>query len=58
MAVSFPTESWHSYQLQYKNVITDPTWLNLGGRVGGNDTLETITDPTSAPSRFYRVMAH
>jgi hypothetical protein len=32
--------------------------LNLGGRFGGNDTLETITDPTSAPSRFYRIVAY
>jgi hypothetical protein len=58
VAVSFPTESWHSYQLQYKNMMTDPAWSNLGGRVGGNDMLETITDSNSAPSRFYRVVAH
>ncbi len=57
-AITWPTESWHAYQLQYKNSATDPTWLNLGGLVGGNDTLETITDPTSAPSRFYRIVAH
>jgi hypothetical protein len=54
-AVSFPTESWHSYQLQYKNALTDPSWSNLGSPVGGNDTLQTINDPTPAPSRFYRV---
>jgi hypothetical protein len=39
-------------------MMTDPAWSNLGGRVGGNDMLETITDSNSAPSRFYRVVAH
>ena len=58
IAVLFPTESWHSYQVQYKNTLLDPGWSNLGGSVGGNDTLEKITDPASATSRFYRVMAH
>jgi hypothetical protein len=58
VVVSLPTESWHSYQLQYKNSVTDPIWSNLGVGIGGNDTLEKITDPTSAASRFYRVVAH
>jgi hypothetical protein len=57
-AITLPTESWHAYQVQYRNAATDPNWLNLGGRFGGNDTLETITDPTSAPSRFYRIVAY
>ena len=58
IAVLFPTESWHSYQLQYKNAVTDPAWSNLGGRVGGNDAQESLTDSTSADSRFYRVVAY
>ena len=58
VAISFPTESWHSYRLQYKNAVTDPGWSNLGGLVGGNDTLETLTDPASAASRFYRIVAY
>ncbi len=55
MTLSFPTESWHSYQLQYKNALTDPSWSNLGGLVGGNDTLQTISDLTSATNRLYRI---
>jgi hypothetical protein len=58
IAVSFPSESWHGYQLQYKNALTDSGWSSLGSRVGGNDTLETITDSTSATNRFYRVKAY
>ena len=55
MSISFPNESWHSYQLQYKNDLTDPSWSNLGSPVGGNDTLQTIIDSTSATGRFYRI---
>jgi hypothetical protein len=55
--VSFPSESWHSYQLQYKNALTDPSWSNLGSPVGGSDTLQTINDSTAATNRFYRVGA-
>ena len=58
VAVSFPSESWHGYQLQYKNALTDSSWSNLGSIVGGNDTLQTITDSASSSNRFYRVMAN
>lgn len=57
MAISFPTESWHSYQLQYKNAMTDPGWSSLGGPIGGNDAVQTVTDSASAARRFYRVVA-
>jgi hypothetical protein len=57
-AVSFPSESWHGYQLQYKNALTDASWSDLGSPVGGNDTLQTITDSTSSSNRFYRVKAY
>jgi hypothetical protein len=55
--IALPTESWHTYQLQYKNNVTDASWLNFGSRFGGDDTLETITDSASLSSRFYRVIA-
>jgi len=58
IGVSFPSESWHSYQLQYKNAVTDSGWSNLGSPVGGNDTLQTITDSASSSNRFYRVKAN
>ncbi len=58
VAVLFPTESWHSYQLQYKNAVTDPAWSNLGGRVDGNDEPESLTNSISAGSGFYRVVAY
>jgi Invasin, domain 3/Bacterial Ig-like domain (group 1)/Bacterial surface protein, Ig-like domain len=54
-SVTFPTECWRSYQLEYKDALTDPSWSNLGSPVGGNDSLQTIIDPTPATSRFYRI---
>lgn len=57
-SICFPTESWHSYQLQYKNHVQDPVWLNVGGPINGNDALQTLTDPTWATNRFYQVLSH
>jgi hypothetical protein len=54
-SVAFPSESWHSYQLQYKQALTDPAWSNLGTPVGGNDGLQQLNDSTPATGRFYRV---
>jgi hypothetical protein len=54
-SITFPSESWHTYQLQYKNTLTDPSWTNLGSPVGGNDVLQLINDSTSATNRFYRI---
>jgi hypothetical protein len=53
--ITLPTESWRSYQVQYKNSLTDPAWQNLGGAFGGNDTQQKIIDPASGGSRVYRV---
>lgn len=53
--ITLPTESWHSYQLEYKNSLTDPSWLNLGNPFGGNDTLLPVNDPLSSTNRFYQV---
>ena len=56
-ALTLPTESWHSYQLQYVSALTNLTWLNFGNRFGGDDTLETVVEPIAATRRFYRVSA-
>ena len=55
VTVSFPSESWHSYQVQYKDALTDPSWSNLGGLVSGNDVLQLINDSISATNRYYRI---
>ncbi|MBW8863854.1 MAG: hypothetical protein JF609_02830, partial [Verrucomicrobia bacterium] len=55
---TFPTESVHTYQVQYKNSLTDPNWSNLGGPISGNDALQPVNDPATAPGRFYRIVAY
>ena len=58
IAITLPTESWHSYQLQFKNALTDASWSNLGPVVGGNDMLEVITNAISPSVRFYHIKAN
>jgi hypothetical protein len=48
-----PTESWRSYYVQYKNNLTDSTWLLLSN-VPGNDALQSIVISPSSASRYYR----
>jgi hypothetical protein len=55
VVITVPTESWHGYQLQYKNDLLDSNWSNLGSPVGGNDVLQTLIDPGIGTNRFYRV---
>jgi hypothetical protein len=57
--ISFTFDSWpgESYQLQYKNGLSDPQWLLLGAPVLGTGTPLTLTDSVTAqPQRFYRLL--
>ena len=56
--LSFPTESWHLYQVQYKNALGVPGWLNLGGLIGGNDAMKTVSDSALSSVRAYRVISY
>ncbi len=55
--LSLPTESFHRYQVQHKNSLTDPTWSNLGASFGGDDTLDEVSVVPASASGFYRVSA-
>jgi len=55
IAVSFQTMSGFNYQLQYKTNLTDPAWIPLGSPLPGNNSLQSVTNPTTATTRFYRV---
>lgn len=57
VAITLPTESWHTYQLQYKNAVNGSSWTNLGAPVPGDDTQEILAEPVSTPARYYRVEA-
>jgi hypothetical protein len=56
--IVFPTESWHSYQVQSRSSLVNSSWLNLGGLIGGNDARQTMSAPISPGSRFYRVISY
>ena len=53
--LSFLTQSGFSYQLQYKNSLTDANWIPLGSSTSGNDSVQSVGDLASGNSRFYRV---
>ncbi|HSY43503.1 MAG TPA: hypothetical protein VK811_06295, partial [Candidatus Acidoferrum sp.] len=57
ISLTLPTESWHTYHLQFENTLSSSGWLNIGNPFGGNDTLETVTTPIITSQRYYRVTA-
>jgi hypothetical protein len=57
IAVSFPSESWHTYQLQYLGDLTRTNWVNVSPPIGGNDTLQVISDLLTSSNRLYRVIS-
>lgn len=55
ITISFPTLTGVSYQVQYKQHLTDASWTSLGSPVAGNNTTQSVTDSVTGGSRFYRV---
>jgi hypothetical protein len=53
---SFPTMPGKPYRVQFKNYLTDPTWMLLQPATG-DGTVQTITDPVVGPQRFYRIVS-
>lgn len=54
--LSFPTQNGYSYQVQYKNDLTDVNWTPLGSPISGNNAVQSVNDSSSGNShRFYRV---
>jgi hypothetical protein len=52
--VSIPKKT---YQVQYKNSLQDPNWLNLGNTLRASSTTASVTDTTGMRAqRFYRVL--
>jgi beta-glucanase (GH16 family) len=52
--ISFATQQGVSYQVQYKNQISDATWTPLQ-TIAGDGTTKTVLYPATAPWRFYSV---
>jgi hypothetical protein len=58
IVIAFPTQIGSNYQLLYKNNLTDSSWTAVGSPVAGTGSVESISQPVSGASRFYRVQAH
>ena len=52
--LSFLSQAGFSYQIQYKDNLTDSTWIALGSPVAGDGTLKTVSDSAGGQHRFYR----
>ena len=57
--LSFSSQNGVSYRVQYKNSLSDPTWIDLPNMpISGNGGILAISDATGGQStRFYRISA-
>jgi len=55
VGISFLTQSGYSYQVQYKNNLTDASWILLGNSIPGSNAVQLVSDLAGENSRFYRV---
>ena len=53
--ISFFTQTGWTYQVEYKNNLTDPSWTPLGSSLSGNNAVQTVSDTLSASHRYYLV---
>ncbi len=57
ITISFLSQSPSSYQLLYKDNLTDLVWTPIGSPVVGDGTTKSFSQPASGVKRFYRVQA-
>jgi hypothetical protein len=55
--LSFASQTGTTYQVVYKNSLTDASWTALGGSVAGNGSVQSVTDSIGNTQRFYRLQA-
>lgn len=55
VVISFLTQTNVTYQVEYKNNLTDPSWAPLSNPVSGNDAIQSVSDAANGSNRFYRV---
>lgn len=56
VAFSFATATGFSYQVQYKNSLSDPMWQNLQAFTGDGSVKTFTISSTSPAQRFYRLL--
>jgi len=52
--ISFPTQNGVSYRIFYRDDLTSGNWTLLTSVVG-DGTTKSVSDPTTASKRFYKV---
>jgi hypothetical protein len=56
IVLTWQTVSGHSYQIQYKEFLTDPSWTDLGSPISAAGSSTSFTNNISgAATRFYRI---
>ena len=54
--LTWPTFNGRTYQVSYKNTLTDPSWISIGPAIPGTGPTASYTDGTAVgATRFYRV---
>ena len=53
--ISFPTQTGYNYQLLYKNLLNDATWIPLGSQISGDNSAHSANDSATGTTRFYRL---
>jgi len=54
--ISWLTQGSTSYQVVYRDNLTDPNWTPIGGAVAGDGTTKSVSFPTTGSKRFYSVI--
>jgi hypothetical protein len=54
LVLSFPTQTGVNYRVFYRSALTTGNW-SLLTTVPGNGAVKSVTDPTTASPRFYKV---
>jgi hypothetical protein len=55
VTLSWPAAPGRSYQVQYKDNLSDPVWLDLVGTISVNGSMAQLTAPATQSGRYYRV---
>ncbi|HLP78111.1 MAG TPA: lamin tail domain-containing protein, partial [Candidatus Paceibacterota bacterium] len=55
LGITFHTSPGHTYRVEFKNDLSDPTWSPLGSDHFATEASLSVSDGISGPQRFYRV---
>jgi hypothetical protein len=56
ITLSWPSEVSSTYQVVYKDNLTDANWTSVGGAVAGDGTVKSASFPVAGSKRFYSVL--